>query len=547
MKPNNDREMNDWEDEENTISLAEIARTISDYRRAIVLGIAFVVLAWMLGSALLLLKSPTRRVAELPFRLEFKGAERGQYPNGTRFQSSEILSGPVLLAVYRANDLAQFMRFEEFRSSLFILEQNEALEQIVREYRSRLADPKLTAVDRERLEQEFAEKRASLSQASYSLVFSSTIKTPAVPQTLQAKVLNDILSTWAEQTVQNKGVVLYDLSILSSAVFERAMLESYDYVITLDMLRSKINRVIGNIDELLEIPGAKVVRTQGAQRVSLAEIKVKLQDMLSFRIQPLVGLVLSKGISKDPTASIQFLETRLRFNELQRNEEERRTQALRDSLTAYLQQASRATSAPETASGNVPQGSGTTVIPQFGESFLDRIMEMSTEGNDLEYRQGMVDALREQSLAVVPLESEAEYYRQLLESLRGFESRARPPQDSEIELIRTQVDSVVNGAIQATDQVNQIYTEVSKNLNPSTVLFSYTAPPSFSMERSVALSRVLLVGLLLVLVSIPLAIAAALIHARVTGRLLPQEPVVESAEVSRPPSSVAADSRDIGS
>lgn len=519
-----------WAPEDEPLTFSDVSAVLGNYRRAIFITLALVVLGWMIVSISLMLFFPTRRIVSLPFRLEFKGAERGQYPNGTRFQTSEILSAPVVLSVYRQNGIAEFMTFDRFRNSLFVLEQNEELEKLIREYRARLADPKLPAVDRERIEQEFAEKRASLSQASYTILLSAPVETKTIPRVTQAKVLNDILATWAGQTVQNKGVVLYDLSILSSAVFERSTLESYDYIITLDMLRSKINRVVANIDELLQIPGAKVVRTKVPSRTSLAEIRVKLQDMLNFRIQPLAGLVLAKGISKDPTASIQFLETRLRFNELEQNEEERRTEAIRESLTAYLQQ----TSNPEPSLTQAPPvGSGTTVIPQFGESFLDRIMDMSSEGNDLEYRQGLVDLLRQQSLAVVPLQTEAEYYRQLLESLRGFESRARPPLDSEIDLIRTQIEEAVKGAIDATNDVNEIYMEVSKNLNPSTVLFSLTEPPTFKVERSVPLSRVLLAGLLVLLISIPLAILGALIHARMSaGGRIPRKN--SSSEDPRP-------------
>ncbi|MCA1734255.1 MAG: hypothetical protein LC732_11705, partial [Acidobacteria bacterium] len=301
----------EWNEEESTISLREIASTLGRYKVPILLTIGILMLLWALGSALLLLRSPSERQAELPFRLEFKGAERGEYPNGTKFEATEILSAPVLLQVYNANQLDRYMQFSRFRSAVFVLQSNDALEQLIREYRARLSDPKLAAVDRERLEAEFAQKKASIAQSDYSLVLSVPEKAPAVPRKLQAKVLSDLLQVWAQQTVQNKGVVLYDLSILSSGMFEQQALDTYDYVIALDMLRSRIRRVIGNIDQLHDIQGSKVVRSGEPDSASLAELRVRLEDTLQFRVQPLLGLVLTEGISRSPSSSIRFLETQL--------------------------------------------------------------------------------------------------------------------------------------------------------------------------------------------------------------------------------------------
>lgn len=511
----------EWIEEESTISLREIASTLGRYKVPILLTIGILFLLWALGATVLLLRSPSERQAELPFRLEFKGAERGEYPNGTKFEATEILSAPVLLSVYNANQLDRYLPFSQFRSAVFVLQSNAALEQLIRQYRARLSEPRLSAVDRERLEAEFAEKKASIAQSDYSLVFSVPEKAPAIPRKLQAKVLSDLLHVWAEQTVQNKGVVLYDLSILSSGMFEQQSLDTYDYVIALDMLRSRIQRVIGNIDELLEIPGSKVVRSTGPDSASLAELLVRLEDTLQFRVQPLLGLVLTDGISRSPSASIRFLETQLRFNEIERQEAERSAEAVRESLDAYVRQQQGGTSSERAATTREPFASsqgGTTIIPQLSDTFLQQIMDMASSDADLEYRQGLVNDLREESMKIVPLEAEAEYYRQLLASLRGFESRGRSADEAGVAEIRSQIASVTEDAIRITNQVNQIYREISQNLNPSTVLYSTTQPTFFTIERSVPLSRLLLAGVLILLLGTSAAVAGALIHHRITAR-----------------------------
>lgn len=505
-----------WHDDEPGVSVRELATTLGRYKVPISLAIAAAALTWILGAVVLLLISPSQRQAELPFRLEFKGAENGEYPNGSKFSPTEILSGPILLKVYEQNDLEQYLPFARFQSALFVLQSNNALEQLMREYRARLADPKLSPVDRERLEAEFAEKRASISKAEHALVFSVPEITPVLPRKLQAKILGDILQEWARQTVQNKGVVLYDLSILSSGIFEAEMLDRYDYVIALDMLRARIQRVLVNVDQLVQIPGAKVVRTTGEDSASLAELRVRLEDMLQFRVQPMLGLVLDEGVSRDPASSIRFLETQLRFNEMERQEAQRRAETVQESLVAYLQQQTASQSSPaQVAPGR--ESFPATVIPQLSDTFLQQMMNMSSGERDLAYRQQLVDELREHSLEVVPLEAEADYYRQLLGSLRGFEARARAPQPEELQAMRDQIADITSDAVTITNQVNQIYQEISQNLNPSTMLFS-SAQPFFTIERSVSVTRILLMGILCLVLVTLLACLGALLHNRIVGK-----------------------------
>jgi len=152
------------------------------------------------------------------------------------------------------------------------------------------------------------------------------------------------------------------------------------------------------------------------------------------------------------------------------------------------------------------------VIPQIDESFLDRIVQMTGEGSDQEYRQKMVDDLRGEAMKVVPLEAAARYYRTLLESLRGS---LRKPTAEEKQTIEGQVSAILAEAVRTTDQVNEIYTNISKDLNPSTILYSATAPVSFSIQRPLSTEKLLLVGLLLLLVATPLVVIGALLYDRV--------------------------------
>ncbi|MGZ5441420.1 MAG: hypothetical protein ACXW5U_03970 [Thermoanaerobaculia bacterium] len=496
------------------LTLADVFRVTRKHRKAIFLSLAAFAAAYVIGAAVLLLAVPAEHVTSLDFTLEFRGADRGEYPNGTKFSSTEIISTPVLARVYRMNDLSRYVSFDKFRNSVFIIQSNDSLDVLTRQYRAKLADPKLSAVDRERIEKEFEEKKSVLSKAEHSLSLAARHRFAGIPMTLRRKVLLDILAVWAEVTAKDKGVALYDLAILSSGIFEREQLASYDYIVALDLIRSRMNRVIANIDELSRLPGAKVLRTRGSGR-SLAELRVRIDDARDFRLRPVLGMVLAKGISKDPAVATEFLRTQLKFNELETQEAVERVNTVRDAIATY---ARRSVTPQETSSAPL---SGTTVIPQIDESFLNRIAELSGEASDLQYRQELIDDLRSAALNVVPLQAEARYYQSMLES---FSTTLRLPTPEEKTTINTQVDGIVSGAIRDTADVFEVYEALSKDLNPSTILYSVTTPARASIERSVSPLTLLIGGLLLLFIAAPLSIVGVVMYELSRKGQEPDEP-----------------------
>lgn len=500
------------EQTERPITLREITDVVRGYRRPVLLAAATVAALFLLSAIAALALMPARVVTTLPFRLEFSGADRGQYPNGTKFSSAEIVSTPILISVYNANELSGVVPFQKFKSSIYVVEANPELEALEREYRAKLSDPKLSSVDRARLEQEFEEKKASVARSSYEISYAEASRFSGLPADTRGKILHDVLATWATQTVQNKGVVLYDLPILSSSIFEPGTLEEHDYIIALDILRSKINRVIQNIDQLALIPGAKIIRTEQPPQVTLTELRVRLEDQLKFRVDPMIGTILSNSISRDPQSSINFLRSRLRFNAIEQAEAENRVATLRDTLQVYQRQT------PAT-DGTAQDRSGTgTVTPQFDQGFIDRLITMSGQREDMDFRQDLVRQMQMEAMKVVPLQSEAQYYESIIESMQGFAARARTASPEELEAMRAQIDRAVTDAVKATDQVNEIYRSLSQNLNPSTVLFSTTAPATTETFSVLSVKRIALLGVLLVLLTIPAAIVLAFLHSRITPR-----------------------------
>src|SRR5689334_2215869 len=90
---------------EDEVSLKPYFETLWSYRGVIAASVVGAATFYLVGVLLLFLISPTERLSSVPFRLLFDGAEKGEYPNGTLFSTSEIVAGPVLTEVFKVDDL----------------------------------------------------------------------------------------------------------------------------------------------------------------------------------------------------------------------------------------------------------------------------------------------------------------------------------------------------------------------------------------------------------------------------------------------------------
>lgn len=505
-------------------SLEPLFRTLWGYRRFIAATIAGVMVLFAVVLFGLYLRSPVERLATVQFRLLFDGADNGKYPNGTAFSSADIISTPVLTEVFGANELQRFGEFQDFKNAVFIVESNPEIDLLSYEYQAKLTDPKLTPVDRARIEEEFRKKRESLT-VGYSLSFRRWERTSRMPGELMSKVLEDTLAGWARQAAERKGALNYNISVLSRNILPSESIEAEDYVVVVDILRSKILRILSNIDKISTLPGAAVART-GKERISLAEVRANLEDVLRFKVQPLIGMIRSTGLSKDPQLAVLYLENQLFQNKLESNQATGTVRTLQDSLRQYMQQNMQA-AGPEQATGDrrgggsLPSAGGMGVpalIPQFGESFLDRLVAMSTQNNDVRFRQDITERVITEGVAAVALEKDMAYYEDLITALRGVLRRGGASELPEVRqraaaLVKARSEETLRDILRSLDQVNAIYEELSAhNLNPNTLLYKTTAPFTIRTSRALGLRAAALYAALVFIFSLFLVPAGCLVY-----------------------------------
>lgn len=522
----NDQERNQADtggaNDDDVISLRPYVDTLRRYRRIIGGAAVATSAVFVLVVLAMLIIFPSERVASLQFRLLFEGAAQHQYPNKTPFSPTEIVGAPVVTEVFQANDLQQYGKYEGFKDALFIQQSNPELDRLAYEYESKLADTKLNPVDRARIEAEFTQKREALTDPSFSLSLRRSERFRAVPDDLAQKVLNDTLAAWARQA-ERMGAMKYQLPILSSGVLSKESLDSEDYLVAADLLRAKAVRIIDTLSDLERVPGALTARTS-KDGVSLPEIRANIEDALRFDLEPLLGIIRSEGITKNARLLTLYASTQVFQRQLDRQAAEGRARAVQNSLADYMAQRGSRTGSdtkPGSAGGARQQGLDTpALIPQFSESFLDRLIEMSatTQKSEMEYRQKLTDQVIKENTQVTALDKELAYYQDLVKSVQGIGSRPTGSPEL-IALVKSRSQAAFAAIQKGTDQLVDLYNELSaKNLNPVARLYAITGPFTRNTELSISFRSVALSFVLMLMLTVIATAVGCFIHAAMKRR-----------------------------
>jgi hypothetical protein len=499
------------------ISLKPYFETLWGYRRVIAVSVIGAATLYLVSVLIVFLTSPTERLSSVPFRLLFDGAEKGEYPNGNLFSTSEIVAGPVLTEVFKVNDLQRFGRYEDFKDTVFVLQSNLDLDLLGYEFQARLADTRLTPVDRARIEEEFRRKREALVDPVYSLNIRRHERLTTMPRDLVNKVLLDVLATWAKQADERKGATKYNVDVLSPGILQRQVLEQEDYLVAIDIMRAKTARVLATLDEIDKLPGAKALRV-GQDRVSVAEVRAGLHDVIRFKLEPLMGLIRSEGITKN-SRNLSIYATNQLFQLRQEQlESAARVQALQASVREFsnkgtLLEGDAGTAGP--AAGGPPRG---TITPQLDQTFIDRLMGLSIAKEEFEYRRKMTDRVLTESEIAASKAKEAAYYDDLAKELRTSSGRTVGSPET-VALIKTRSAQAFDEIVRGIEQTALIYKELSaQNLNPSSTVFAVTGPFTQTTQRSLTARTVLLYLVLILMLTLIVVPIGCVIHHAVKVR-----------------------------
>jgi hypothetical protein len=296
------------------VSVSHLVRVLNAYSMAITVSLAAVAIAYAIIALALYIIAPSTRVISQPFRLDFSRAAEGKYPNGLKFSSNDLISTPILTKAYKDSDLKQYISLSDFVAGVYVLESGTEFERLQREYQAKLNDPKLNSADRVQIEKDYSEKVQSLPRNFYTLNFAAPSGTKRVPEALARQAVLRILSRWADWA-QNEGrITSYDVAVLSPSILDEFVVDNE--VITIRMLIKKLSQVLDNLDEIAALPSASLVRTPRADHLSLAELRIKIEDLIRFRLEPAVPLARESRRNGDPV-TLRFVQTQLEYDQRQ--------------------------------------------------------------------------------------------------------------------------------------------------------------------------------------------------------------------------------------
>ncbi len=339
-----------------------------------------------------------------------------------------------------------------------------------------------------------------------------------------------MLNAWADDAARRKGGLNYQIDVLSKNILPPEIIQEEDYFVAADMLRLKLEKVRKNIDQILELPGAKTYRSAPNGNVSLGEIRSNLDDLLRFRLVPLMHWIRVFGVSEKKDLTRLYIEGGIENLTLDKKAASERARVLEETLLTYTQERRRPSSITGAAAGATlpPRSSDVpAMIPQFGDSFLDRIIELTGQSDDVKFRQQFAERISQEALKEVDIDKDLKLYQDMLMAIQGQKNPSTRPGDalseSATEIVQERLQKVYADLVQYTGQVEAIFNEISgRNLNPRTYIFSTWEPVSARVVRSVGVFQGFTYCVLLFLGVMFAAGSGCLIHKRLRRDLPPQ-------------------------
>ncbi|MGE0284061.1 MAG: hypothetical protein AB7P20_26080, partial [Rhizobiaceae bacterium] len=236
----------------------------------------------------------------------------------------------------------------------------------------------------------------------------------------------------ASQGVSGLGT---PLNLYSDRLFDENELANLDYLIALDLLRQRGRLIRDNVEQIQSRPFGNAARDPETN-LSARDVGRLLTDLEDYTLKQLTAPVLSLGIAKNP--DVVNLYYRSRLEELQR---EKQTLASKAQVleTANKNYQGLVAGAPVGAPAQPGGGGGgqfpptsATVIPQFGDAFLDRIIELSQKGGDTEFRQKLLEETVSLQKSAADTDEEIAWIKEYIDRFGGMpgqDAPERPPVD----------------------------------------------------------------------------------------------------------------------
>ena len=385
---------------------------------------ATIVLVVVVIAALVALRAsfPPTRVYISQFHFTFPSAESGRYPNNSPFSINEILDPAILDVVYDQLDLGKYevdrnQFYGSFSIRPFVLAESEIAER----FRQQMADRRLSFVERERLEQQLKMQLAQASRGAAELTYLPQ-RRPVIPVSVGRAIVQRC--RWYGRSSRSRRRACCEFPDFRPQQTSWLRMPSIGSR-SLGHRRSGGSRRTARraADRPHEDGGVLTVRDSVSGK-SIRDLERDIRDLQLFHINPLRAQLVQYRFNDGGPALQQIVERRINDIDVRAAGFAKQSEAVGDSIAQFVQ--ATAGLRGRSIERRPPEGgaaSGGTTIPQVGETFIDRIIELTRRDREAEQdRNYLIERTQKQlelNQQAIALRSEQSRWKDLLAELRS--------------------------------------------------------------------------------------------------------------------------------
>lgn len=288
--------------------------------------------------------------------------------------------------------------------------------------------------------------------------------------------LLEVPAGWSRDAADDRsGALGMPINLYSARLFDSAEIQNLDYLIAIDLVRDRMRLVRDNVTRVLALPNGEVA-LDPETNLSARDVGRLLLDLDEFALKQLNAPVLSLGIAKNPEVVRLYYNSRLQELRREKDTLANKARVLEQANQTY-QGITGGVGAVGAAAGaealpGFPPGSS-TVIPQFGDAFIDRLIELTQRGGDTQFRQDLLRQtvdLQQQATDIDAEIARIQEYINVFSANAGVERTAEERRLAEYFVQRLNED--LPGTIEKLRDYSQIIERIAYRLRFATDIVS---------------------------------------------------------------------------
>ena len=422
----------------------------------------------------LLRSSPTITHSKI-IHFTFQGAEKGYYPNKSRFDIGDLIAPNLLAQVYDQVGLSKReISKPRFIRSFSVLPYTPTYDLIIQKYEALANKQRIQFAEAQQLQENMAEEISQLQHRAVRLSFKS--KWRAIENKKIKDILRSVPRQWANKMVNDYGVLELDTKLHSKKLFDELLYTDMDYLLALDLLETNIEALSSTISELLQRPNGKRVIDEKTGYY-LVDIQKFLVDIQNYDLRFLTSAIRERGISNDPELIKLYYEYENSRLKREKNYTSTQVELIENTLKSYSQKSVNI--APTNNAGKT----AADMIQASGD-FVDRIANLIKQGDDLQYRQNLYDQILQQNQQLAYIDYQIERNQALIDVLNN--PITQEYRQAKLNFVQTEFPVLLSKLRQYLDVVHRLHSRLSKeNFGYDTSLYRIDGE-DIAVSRSVS-------------------------------------------------------------